>query len=531
MTQGSESRKEAARPTPLLTPKTTIKIGTWNVRTMYETGRTAQVAKEMRSYNISLLGLSETRWLQAGQLRLATGETLLYSGHTEDGAPHTEGVAMMLSQEAQRALIGWEPVSSRIITAKFATKKSNINMNVIQCYAPTNDAEEEKKDAFYQQLQAVLDKNRNKDITVLMGDLNAKVGADNTGHEEVMGKEGLGKMNDNGERFTDLCSLNQLVIGGSIFMHKIIHKATWRSPDHVTENQIDHMCINQKFRRLWSDVRVMRGADVSSDHHLLVMSARMRLKKYSAITNPRKRFNVGLLKNKDIQTSFKISLSNRFQPLQELFKEEDTDIENQWQQVKKGWLDTCEEVLGKKKPEHKEWISFSTLQKLETRKQKKTVLNTSRTRSGKMKAQEAYTAADKEVKKSIKKDKSDHFEDLARQAEEAAGKGNLRDLYMTTRKLAGKFQQVDKPVKDKEGNPLTTTEEQLRRWAEHFKELLNRPAPEAPPDIPPADSELPINTGKPTKIEICYVSNSIYYLLSLIFCRKQVKLMSIHKRV
>ncbi|KAJ3609530.1 hypothetical protein NHX12_024050 [Muraenolepis orangiensis] len=69
----------------------------------------------------------------------------------------------------------------------------------------------------------------------------------------VMGTQGLGKMNENGERFTDLCSLNQLVIGGSIFPHKRIHKATWRSPDNVTENQIDHVCINQKFRRSWQD--------------------------------------------------------------------------------------------------------------------------------------------------------------------------------------------------------------------------------------------------------------------------------------
>nr|KAG5691347.1 hypothetical protein BaRGS_033396 [Batillaria attramentaria] len=54
------------------------------------------------------------------------------------------------------------------------------------------------------------------------------------------------------------CALNQLVIGGSIFPHKRIHKATWRSPDHVTENQIDHICISRKFRRSWRDVRVMR---------------------------------------------------------------------------------------------------------------------------------------------------------------------------------------------------------------------------------------------------------------------------------
>ncbi|XP_075316757.1 uncharacterized protein LOC142376932 [Odontesthes bonariensis] len=248
--------------------------------------------------------------------------------------------------------------------------------------------------------------------------------------------------------------------------------------------------------------RKLQGADVSSDHHLIVTSARLRLKRYSTNTNPRKRFNVGLLKDKDIQTAFKLSISNRFQPLQELFKEEDIDIENQWQQAKKGWLDTCEEVLGKTKQHHKEWMTFHTMKTLERRKQKKEVLNTSRTRAEKARAQEAYTAADKEVKKSIKKDKRDHFDDLAKQAEEAAGKGNLRELYLTTRKLAGKFQQVEKPVKDKEGNPLTTTEQQLRRWAEHFNELLNRPAPEAPPDIPPANTELPINTGKPTKVEI-----------------------------
>ena len=75
----------------------------------------------MKAYKIKVLGLSETRWLQTGQLRLSSGEQLLYSGHTEDGAPHTEGVALMLAPEAQRALIGWEPVNPRIITAKFMT--------------------------------------------------------------------------------------------------------------------------------------------------------------------------------------------------------------------------------------------------------------------------------------------------------------------------------------------------------------------------------------------------------------------------
>ena len=291
------------------------------------------------------------------------------------------------------------------------------------------------------------------------------------------------------------------MIGGSIFPHKRIHKVTWVSPDHKTENQIDHICISQKFRRAWKDVRVMRGADISSDHHLVATTVTLRLKKYNTTSATRTKYNVGLLRDEEVQAAFKTSMRNRYQVLQELMDEE-VDIESHWEQSKKLWLETSEEVLGKKKKEHKEWISAETEKKLETRKEKKAAVNVSRTRAAKAKAQEEYTAVDKEVKESIKKDKKDFIEDLARNAEEAAGQGNLRELYQVTRRLAGKFQQTDKPIKDKEGNSLLTKEEQMRRWAEHFKELLNRPAPEDPPDITPAETELPINCDRPTEEEI-----------------------------
>ena len=69
---------------------------------------------------------------------------------------------------------------------------------------------------------------------------------------------------------------------------------------------------------------------------------------------------------------------------------------------------------------------------------------------------------DREVKRTIKKDKKDYIDDLARQTQTAAGQGNLRDLYLVTKKLTGKFQQTDKPVKYRNENPLTTTKEQLK---------------------------------------------------------------------
>ena len=60
-----------------------------------------------------------------------------------------------------------------------------------------------------------------------MGFINAKIGSDNSGYERNIGRHGLGPLrNDNGEKFLDLCVRNNLVIGGSLFKNKDIHKAT-----------------------------------------------------------------------------------------------------------------------------------------------------------------------------------------------------------------------------------------------------------------------------------------------------------------
>ena len=73
---------------------------------MHEVAETTQVAAEMRIFNIAVLGHCEPQWTQLGQLLLTTGELMLYSGHEEEDAPYSEGVALLLIKEAQKALIG-----------------------------------------------------------------------------------------------------------------------------------------------------------------------------------------------------------------------------------------------------------------------------------------------------------------------------------------------------------------------------------------------------------------------------------------
>ena len=44
--------------------------------------------------------------------------------------------------------------------------------------------------------------------------------------------------------------------------------------------------------------------------------------------------------------------------------------------------------------------------------------------------------------------------------------------------------------------------DQLKRWMEHFEELLNRPPPQNHPDIAPAEEVLQITCERPSKAEI-----------------------------
>ncbi|VDP00108.1 unnamed protein product [Schistosoma margrebowiei] len=92
----------------------------------------------------------------------------------------------MLSKAARNALVGWESHGSRIIKASFKTKKEGITMNIIQYYAPTNDSNYDNKDRFYERLQSIIEKSPRKNLTILMGDLNAKVEIDNNGYEDIV---------------------------------------------------------------------------------------------------------------------------------------------------------------------------------------------------------------------------------------------------------------------------------------------------------------------------------------------------------
>ena len=107
----------------------------------------------------------------------------------------------MLSKTAKSSLMEWEPTSERIMWVRLKAKCQNFT--IIQCYAPTNDADEEDTDNFYERLQLTLNNTPKRDIKIVMGDLNAKIGNNNKNRERIMGKHSIGEMNENGLKLVE----------------------------------------------------------------------------------------------------------------------------------------------------------------------------------------------------------------------------------------------------------------------------------------------------------------------------------------
>ena len=273
---------------------------------------------------------------------------------------------------------------------------------MIHVYAPTNDADEQTKEDFYGKLQEVAEQVHNRNMLIITGDVNVKVGNLVNSLGRVMGRHGLGTVNDNGERLKEFCNFNEMVITGTVFPHKEIHKQTWVSPDGRTKNQIDHALVNRKFRTSVLDTRAMRSADVASDHYLARSTIRLKLKRAPATKSTKKKFDAPKLQNRDIQRRFTIQLKNRFQALAveeqmtDEGEEEEDQVERKSEIMEKAYVKTSEEVLGYKKKKNKPWLSQEAWTLVYQRKATKQKLIGTRSERLKQRWQDEYRQNDRE---------------------------------------------------------------------------------------------------------------------------------------
>ncbi|KAE9418771.1 hypothetical protein Angca_006709, partial [Angiostrongylus cantonensis] len=139
------------------------------------------------------------------------------------------------------------------------------NITIINCYSPTDAADEYELNAFYYQLEEFIrnDKAYHKFVD---GDHNARIGKANESEYRIE-NFGLGGRNENGNRLARLLSPARLFHGDSFFQKKESRRWTWKSPNGMTHAEIDHILTNRRWCLL--DTPVVPSFCTGSDHRLL----------------------------------------------------------------------------------------------------------------------------------------------------------------------------------------------------------------------------------------------------------------------
>uniref|UniRef100_A0A2C9KNX4 Endonuclease/exonuclease/phosphatase domain-containing protein n=1 Tax=Biomphalaria glabrata TaxID=6526 RepID=A0A2C9KNX4_BIOGL len=137
--------------------------------------------------------------------------------------------------------------SGRLISIRL--KASPFNITIIQAYAPTSTYDDEVVEEFYDQLQEVVNMVPKKDILVVQGDWNAKVGSDSyQTWKGTCGKYSNLSTNERGQRLLEFAKYNNLLLANTLGCHNKSRITTWHSPNGEHHNQIDYIMVQQRFK-------------------------------------------------------------------------------------------------------------------------------------------------------------------------------------------------------------------------------------------------------------------------------------------
>ena len=142
---------------------------------------------------------------------------------------------------------------------------------------PTSNAEKAEVEWFYEDLQDFLERTPKKDVLFIIGDLNAKVGSQET--PGVTGKFGLGVQNEAGHRLIAFCQENTLGIANTLFQQHKRRLYTWTSPDGQHRNQIDYILCSQRWRSFIQSAKTRSRADCGSIMNSLLPNSYLNWRK------------------------------------------------------------------------------------------------------------------------------------------------------------------------------------------------------------------------------------------------------------
>ena len=241
------------------------------------------------------------------------------------------------------------------------------------------------------------------------------------------------------------------------------------------ESLIDFCIVSSDLFSEVSDVRVKRGAELSTDHHLVVCSLRFSkpwLNRKSRRSSVAYRIKWEALAHRHVRKQFASSLAAKFQYLLELSE----NIEMEWWLFQTAMISSAVKSCGRKR------LRMAAGSEKRTPWWKQDVKEAIRAKKDAIKAllqnrssfdlQFRYSEARKSAAQAVKMFNERSWEELGRRLDSNYSSAN-KVFWQTIRRLRGKSLSTTTSIKDSIGNILHDEKEILSRWREYFEDLLN----------------------------------------------------------
>ena len=281
-------------------------------------------------------------------------------------------------------------------------------------------------------------------------------------------------------KLLDFATYNNLVLANTLGNHKPSKRWTWHSPDGTHHNQIDYIMVKKRFCSgiKTARTRTFPGADVGSDHDMVMMTFQKRLNNSRKPIQPRIRFDLEKLNEPTVMSAFQATIGGRFAPLATLL-DEDAELDSMVflsfflyvltsvvTHFNKAVTDTAAERLGKQRRKRKSWVTPKILDLCDQRRDLKK-------NRGKPEGAKDYREIKRNLRTEMKMAKETWIQGQYHEMEACLRKNNSKKAHQLVKDLTTEKQGKNTTIQDKSWKYFTEENEMLNRWTEYCSDLYN----------------------------------------------------------
>ncbi|XP_063613563.1 uncharacterized protein LOC134786815 [Penaeus indicus] len=350
----------------------------------------------------------------------------------------------------------------RVLSLRLTTSSGPANF--LSVYAPTLCSTAEAKDQFYEELEAKIRQIPAKEHLFLLGDFNARVGADHDPWPRCIGHFGVGNINENGQRLLELCSFHELCLTNTFFATKLHHRVSWRHPRSRHWHQLDFVITRRTLLNHVLVTRSYHSANCDIDHSLVVRKVRLLPRRlYHSKQKPRPRINTFRINNPELREHFARAIDVALEGCPT------GSATERWNHIRKAVFQT----FGKRERKSADWFEPGVAELEPTIAAKRAALLPHKNDPS-TKTLAALRAARSNTHRIARRCANNYWSSLCQDIQLFADMVNVWGMYESLKKAFGPSTIKTGPIKSAKGVLIKGRSKQMKRWAKHFQELYSR---------------------------------------------------------